>query len=249
MMTKTQAIVLHSFKYGDTKLVVDMYTRQYGQLTFMVGMPKTPRGRLKKQLFQPMMLLDIESDVRPRLQFQKLRDASLLTPLMSLLAEPSKLSISLFIAEFLYHALKSEQQNEPLFDYIRNSIEWLDGRQEPFANFHLVFLMRMSRFLGFYPNLEHYEPGDCFDLRASVFCKHPPLHQDFLMPPEASIVQLMMRMDYPTMHLYRLSRHDRQRLLDIALTYYRFHLPAFPELKSLEVLKELYDEIPSTPNR
>ena len=243
MLTKTQAIVLHALKYGESKLVVDMFTRQCGRMTFMIGLPKTAKGRLKKQLFQPLTLLDVEGDIRPKPQWQKLREATLLTPLTSLLTEPAKLSISLFIAEFLYHALKSEQQNEPLFDYIRNSIEWLDGRQEPFANFHLVFLMRMSRFLGFYPNLDHYEPGDCFDLRASVFCKQPPLHQDFLMPQEAAIVQLMMRMDYPTMHLYRMSRHDRQRLLDIALTYYRLHLPAFPELKSLEVLKELYDTV------
>ena len=242
MLTKTQAIVLHSFKYGESKLIVDMFTRHDGRLSFILGLPKTQRGRLKKQLFQPLTLLDVSFDMQPKQQMQRLRDAALLLPLTSLVTEPAKVSISLFLAEFLYHALKGEQQNGPLFDYIQSSIEWLDGRDHHYVNFHLVFLMRMSRFLGFFPNLDNYSPGDYFDLRASMFCSQAPQHHDYLVPGEASIVQLMMRMDYPTMHLYRLSRHDRQRLLDIALTYYRLHLPDFPELKSLEVLKELYDD-------
>ena len=51
----------------------------------------------------------------------------------------------------------------------------------------------------------------------------------------------MMRMDYQNMHLFRMSRTDRNRCLDVMLTYYRLHLPSFPELKSLPVLKELFD--------
>ena len=128
----------------------------------------------------------------------------------------------------------------PLFDYVVNSIQWLDGQEDRFANFHLVFLMRLSRFLGFYPNLEDYAPGDYFDLRESVFCSLPPLHRDFLQPEDAEKVQLMMRMDYPTMHLFRMSHQERNRFLDVALTYYRLHLTDFPELKSVAVLQELY---------
>ena len=79
-----------------------------------------------------------------------------------------------------------------------------------------------------------------FDLRGAVFCTAPPLHRDYLLPQEASRIGLLMRMDYPTMHLFRLSRAERNRILEILLLYYRLHLPAFPELQSLSVLKEIY---------
>lgn len=240
MLTKTQAIVLHALKYGESRMIVDMFTRDQGRLSFIVNLPKTQKGRLKKQYFQPLTLLDVEADIRPKAQLQKLRDIRLLRPFTSIFFQPEKLSISLFIAEFLYHALRGEQQNIPLFDYIESSIMWLDERDEHYANFHLVFLMRLSRFLGFYPNMEDYVSGCYFDLRASVFVLSVPVHKDFLQPQEAEKLQLMMRMDYPTMHLYRLSRTDRQRLLDLALTYYQLHLPDFPELHSLAVLEELY---------
>lgn len=237
---KTEAIVLRSFKYGETRMIVDMFTRTNGRLSFVVQLPKSQKGKMKKQFFQPLTLLAIECDIRPKLQLQKLHNATLSIPLPSLQTHPTKLSISLFLAEFLYHALKGEQQNEPLFDYVINSLQWLDGSCGVVANFHLVFLMRMARFLGFYPNLEGYQQGCFFDLRASVFCKEPPVHRDFLMPEEAGKVLLMMRMDYATMHVFQLSHHDRNRLLDIALAYYRIHLPDFPELRSLGVLQELW---------
>lgn len=240
MLTKTHAIVLHAFKYGESRLIVDVFTRQAGRLSFIVTMPKSPRGRMKKQFFQPLSLLEMEFDLRPKVQLQKMGNVQLAYAYSSVPFEASKLSISLFMAEFLYHALKGEQQNEPLFDYVRYSMEWLDGCQSSVANFHLVFLMHLSRFLGFYPNLEGWQEGCCFDLRAGVFSKEVPTHRDYVQPTEAGRMEVLMRMDYPTMHLFRLSHHERNRLLEVAITYYRLHLPNFPDMKSLGVLRELF---------
>ena len=240
MQTKTLAIVLHSLKYGETRMIVDLFTKTHGRLSFMVSIPKTSKARIKKQLFQPLTLLEVETDIRPKAQLQKMSDVRLASPFTTIPFHPHKLAITLFVAEFLYYALRSEQRNETLFDYITSSIQWLDSQTDRFANFHLVFLMRLSRFLGFYPNLDDYQAGDYFDLRESVFCTTPPPHHDFLHPEEAGKLQLMMRMDYPTMHLFRLSHHERNRLLEVAITYYRLHLPNFPDMKSLGVLRELF---------
>lgn len=244
MLQKTEAIVLHSLKYGEQRVIVDMFTRSHGRLAFIVPLSHSARSPMKKQYFQPLTLLTIEVGVRPQLQLQKLSDVALLSPFSTLLSSPDKLAIGLFVAEFLYHALKGEQQNEPLFDYVCHSLEWLDGSSDHYANFHLVFLMRMSRFLGFYPNLEKggkwKEESLYFDLRAASFCAAPPVHRDFLMPAEAAVIQTLMRMDYATMHLFRLSRAQRGRILEVLLLYYRLHLPDFPELKSLAVLQGLY---------
>ena len=240
MNTKSEALVLHTLRYGDSRLIVDMFTREHGRLSFAVPVPRSSRSKLKKQYFQPLTLLYIEADVRATQQLHRLKDASLLTPLPSLLADAQKLAIGLFIAEFLYHALRQEQRNVPLFDYVRSSIEWLDSRRDRYANFHLVFLMHLSRFLGFYPNLSPLTPHSYFDLRAATFCAEPPLHRDYLLPEEAARISTMMRMDYATMHLFRLSREQRNRILDIIEQYYRLHLPSLPELRSLPVLRELF---------
>ena len=255
MLIKTEAIVLHSFKFGESRLIVEMFTREVGRLSFAVPIPKTAKGRLKKQYFQPMTLLEVECDVRQRVQLQKLKDAHLLAAYTSIPFSPEKLAITLFTAEFLYHALRSEQQDELLFAYISNSMQWLDAAPAGYANFHLTFLMHMSRFLGFYPNLDSLTPNPSpkregslrsegnelfFDLREARFCNTAPLHRDFLQPEEAGMIQLLMRMDFPTMHLFRLSHQERNRIVDVLVQYYRLHIPQFPELRSLSVLQELW---------
>ena len=230
---KTEAIVLHSLKYGEGRIIVDIFSREQGRLSLIVSAPRSERSKIKKQYLQPLTLLMLECDVRPQAQLQKVREATLLTPLPSLFSDAKKLSIGLFVSEFLYHALKGEQRNVPLFDYVRSSIEWLDAAIGPFANFHLVLLMRMARFLGFYPNME--SEGDYFDLSEGTFGQR---RDDRIA---ATTVRQLMRMDYPTMHLFRLSRQERLQILQTLLHYYELHLPAFPELRSLSVLKELYD--------
>ena len=262
MLVKTEAIVLHSFKYGEARLIVDMFTREVGRLSFAIPIPKTSKVRLKKQYFQPMTLLEVECDVRQRSQLQKMKDARLLTAYTSIPFSPEKLAITLFTAEFLCHALRAEQQNEPLFAYLYDSMQWLDMSETGYANFHLTFLIRMSRFLGFYPNLGLTPNGLTsltpdpspkregrlrsegnhlfFDLREARFCNTAPLHRDFLQPDEARMIQLLMRMDFSTMHLFRLSHQERNRITEVLLHYYRLHIAQFPELKSLDVLKELW---------
>ncbi len=232
--------MLHSLKYGESRIIVDMFTREAGRLSFIVSLPKTAKGRLKIQYFQPMTLLEVECDIRQRVQLQKLKDARLLVAYSSIPFSSEKLALSLFTAEFLYHALRSEQKDEPLFCYISDSMQWLDMSSAGYANFHLTFLMRMSRFLGFYPNLDDYVEGCVFDLRSATFTAAVPVHRDFLRADESRLIHLLMRMDFPTMHLFRLSHHERNRIVDVLLAFYRLHIPQFPELKSLSVLQELW---------
>ncbi len=238
--TKTKAIVLHSLKYGDASLIVDVLTEELGRVSFMARIPKTSKARVKKQFFQPMTILDLEFDYRQRSSLQHIKDARIAIPYYNIPFDPVKSSVLLFVAEFLYSVTKDEQHNQSLFNYVVSSLQWYDASDSGFANFHLVFMMRLSRFIGFYPNLEDYVPGSCFDLRNGCFTTLAPLHSDVLQPEDAERISIMMRMDYENMRLFKLSRQDRNRFTDIALYYYRLHVPNMPELQSFEILKEIF---------
>ena len=240
MLVKTEAIVLRSLKYGESRLIIDLLTMSDGVVTVAVNMPKTQRGKLKRQLFQPLTLLSIELDHRQNRDLQHLRDARLSVPFSSLATEPAKLGIALFLAEFLFFCLRGEEASEAMFQYVRNSILWLDGSSHGYANFHLVFMMRLSRFIGFMPNVDDYREGDYFDMRNACFVHSSPVHPDVLSPDDASHVITILRMNYETMHLFRLSRSERNRIVDIIITYYRLHVPSFPEMRSLSVVRELW---------
>lgn len=240
MLVKTSAIVLHSFKFGESSLIIDMFTESDGRMSFITHFGGRKVAKIKKQFFQPMSILEIEYDNRKSHGLQHIKDVRWLYLYSSVPFDPKKMSISIFISEFLYYALRNEQSNIQLFEYILNGMKWLDECNQSYSNFHLVFLMRLSKFLGFYPNLENYKANCCFDLRNGCFSDISPLHSDFLNPYESEKIQFIIRMNYETMHLYTMSRLDRNRCIEVILNYYRIHIPDFPNMKSLDILREVF---------
>lgn len=241
MQTKSRAIVLRTLKLGDEKIIVDCLTQEQGRLAFVCRIPKTPKARVKLQYFQPLSVLALEFDYRERQQLQHFRDIRLALPYASIPFDTAKLTISLFLAEFLYYGTRTEQHNSNLFDFVERSLAWLDGASGSCANFHLVFMMRFAAYVGFMPNVENYRPGCFFDLREGCFVDHAPLHADFLSAEEAPHVAKLARLSYDTMHLYAMTRQERNHCTEVLLKYYRLHIPGFPEMKSLVVLRELFN--------
>ena len=240
LMTKTKAVVLRAVKYGESGLVVDMLTEKMGRVSFMVKMPRSSKSKVHKQLFMPLTLVEVDYDCRAKASLQKLRDIRMAVPLPGIALHPHKLAVGMFLAEFLCHATRDESDNELLFQFVAFSLEWLDGVSEGFANFHLVFMIRLSRFIGFFPNTEDAGEGKFFDLLGACFTSVPPLHGHFLAPDEASKISLLMRLNYKTMHLCAMTRAERNRCTEVILEYYRLHVPGFPALRSLEVLRQLF---------
>lgn len=242
MWQKTRGIVLHAVKYSDTSNIVDVYTEQNGRASFLVAASRSRKGAVKPVLFQPLAILDIETDLRPNTNLHRIKEAKCAAPFKSIPYDPFKSAIALFLAEFLYRTVREETENRPLFNYLVYSISWLDECEAGFANFHLVFLMRLSRFLGLYPNLEDYCRGYYFDLlNASFVPLRPQSHAYYIGGEEAFRLTRLMRMNYKTMHLFPMNRAERTRCLAVIHEYYRLHIPGFPEMKSLEVLRELFD--------
>lgn len=240
MYQKTQGIVLHTLKYNDTSNIVHIYTRENGRASFLVKQPKSRKSGVRSVLFQPLAFVEFEADFRPKANLYYIKEVKSAYPFQSIPYHPYKSGIALFLAEFLYRALKEEAPNEPLFAYLQHSIGWLDACEQHFSNFHIVFLMRLSRFLGLRPNLDLYTEGCYFDMNNACFTLTTPTSGSFLLPEEASRIRLLFRMNYDTMHLFGMNRTERNRCLTIINDYYRLHLPDFPQLKSLDVLKELF---------
>ena len=240
MEVKTRAIVLQTIKYGDAQLIVDFFTEKLGRLSFMVRIPKSSKGRLKRQLFQPLMLLQLEFDYRPKSNLQRIREASIGYAFIDIPFSPYKLAISMFLAELLSYTTKNEQANASLYLFIQDSIKWLDRVEGSFSNFHIVFMIRLTFFLGFSPNIESGMNGDYFDLVDGCFVPYVPTHVHYLNREDSLRLVALLRLEYKTMHLYTMSRMERNRCVEVILEYFKLHVPGFPEMRSFSVLKELF---------
>lgn len=240
MLERSLGIVLHQLRYNDESVIVNIYTQGHGNLGFLVKMPKQKRNNVKTQLLRPLNILELDFDYRPNQNLHRIRDMKLHISYDSLPYDHIKGTVSLFLSEFLYYALRHELENQALFQYLYNSLQWFDRSEKGMVNFHLVFLIRLTRFLGFWPNVQKYVPGMVFDMGDATMVSVLPVHGQYLDYEESAFLPRLLRMDYPTMHVFRFSRQQRTRVLDALVEYYRMHIPEFPELKSLDVLRTVF---------
>ncbi len=259
MVENVRGIVIRTVKYGDSSLIVDMFTEGHGRMSFMTNISRGRRVSNTSSCWQPLSMVEFQADIRPLGKMPKPKDIHSYYVYHSLPYSPIKSTVALFVAEFLSAALREEKTNEPLFMYLESSLQWLDMVQSnaAIANFHVAFLIHLSHFIGIYPNVDPNSvdwkvqitaTGNTsgssmlfFDLMAGTFCKAQPPHAHFLKPEEARFLPLLFRMDFSNAHLFRFSRSVRMRILHVLNDFYRLHVPSFPELKSLDVFKAMFD--------
>mgnify|MGYP002622356871 CR=1 FL=1 len=239
-METLRGIVLRTVKYGDDKLILDLFTEGRGRMSFVTRMSRTRRVPQSTAFWQPLSQVEFQAEVRPQLTLSRPREVRFYYNYTHLPFSPVKSTIALFLAEFLSAALREERQNVPLYKYIEHSLQWFDEARFPtaIANFHLVFLMHLSQFLGIYPNMD--EPTRFFDLLSGTYQPFLPAHAYYIKDVEAQQLPRLFRMKYATAHLFKFSSFQRRRIIDVLNTYYRLHLPNFPQLKSVEILHEVF---------
>ncbi len=238
MHNKTRCIVLRTVKYGDDKLIIDFLTREEGRVSAVWKISTSRTAKVRRQYFQAMSILDVELEQSPRKQMTRIKEAHIAVPYHTMNADLTKMSIAFFIAEFLHYATRDTRSDAILYDFVEQSMSWLDASDKGIANFHLMFMMRVSMFLGFHPDLSSYRDGALFDLREGFFTSVTPFHSDYLNVDDARRMLTLMRMSVSNLHLFPLSRSERNRIIDFILLYYRLHIPQFGEMKTLEVLRE-----------
>jgi len=240
MLVKTQAIVLHCMPYTDSTYIVHVYTREMGRASYLVRLAVGKQAGLRKALFQPLTLLEIQADHKGSRQLQRIKEAHCVYPFGQLPFDVSKSVIALFLAEVLIRALRDSENNPALFEFLTHSIQLLDLCEKGLANFHLVFLIKLTRYLGFYPNLESQQKGWYFDLYGGDFVPIRPLHNAWLDPTDAMLFARLMQITYENMGAFSFNHAERVGILHQTLNYYRMHLTDFPVIKSLEVLETVF---------
>jgi len=239
MLSTTLAVVLRVSPSGDSGLVADTLTEQFGRLSFMVH---AGRGRhaVSRTMFQPLTQIEIGFDYRPSARLQHVRSVRMSPPYGSVPFEAGKMAVAMFLAEFLVYATRGEREAGQVFGFVRQSLLWYDACGEKAPNFHLVFMVGVLRFLGFRPSARRRGGGDFFDLQSGEYVAARPPHPHFVAGDELRLMPLVLQADYSSMRHITMSRQQRNRATDIVLDFCRLHLPQFPHLRSIEVVRELF---------
>ncbi len=241
MLSKTRGIVLHSIPYNDTYSIIYVYTEVFGRSSYLVARSRGKKSNVSKALFMPLSAIEMEVEHKNKRDLHRVRETKLCYPLTQLFCDPVKNVVALFLAEVLYRVVKDTEPDLRLFDYLYRSIHILEFSEKGVANFHIVFLLHLLNYLGIYPNIESYTEGAYFDMQNGVFTLQPPLHRNYLNREESIVFARLFKISYENMSLYSFSRQERVNIINLILSYYRLHLPDIPEIKSIDILRSLFE--------
>lgn len=233
----TSAIILKTVKYGDSSLIVNVYTKDFGLMGLMVRGIHTPKGKFSNALFQPLNLVEIVFTENKKSDLCYLKEISIETPYQTIPHDFYKSSILMFINEILYKTLKEEQPNNELFDYIQQSLLLLDEQTEQYADFHLYFLAGLTQLLGIAPNFS--QGGTWFDLSEGISTTFQPHHQYYLEREHKDLFCAIFQNFLQHYTPLKIDNMQRRQLLDNLLLYFELHLPGLHDIKSKIVLHEM----------
>lgn len=241
MYEHLDAVVLRAVRHSDARWVVTLLTRQRGPLAFLVSMGTTAGSRRRRAVLMPMNVIELEGDIRPNRSLHTMRGAQAMFPLPSLSQHPVKIIMAQLMAEVLTAATRDEQHDPLLYDFTRYSamaLEAADERGMTLANFHLAFLVGLTRFVGIEPDFTDVAAGATFSLEEGRVAWGTP---NTLSPTETAFAARLARINYRTSRLFRLSRRERNDILDGILRYYTLHGVPLSSLRTVSLAREIFD--------
>ncbi|WP_461533829.1 DNA repair protein RecO [Sinomicrobium sp.] len=238
MLVTTKALVLSTVKYGDSSLIARCFTEHYGLQSYLLrGVLSSRKGKLKKAHFLPLTQLEITAAHRGKGSLEYIREARIYSPYATVHTDVIKNTMVLFLAEVLSQSVQEEEKNAPMYRYIEEGLQWLDSTTGN-PNFHLLFLLGLTRFLGFYPDTTAAHLP-YFDLLEGGFSSHtgygPSVYGETL-----DCFRKLVDADFDELDQIKMSKQQRREQLDTIVTYFELHLTGFRKPKSLEVLYEVF---------
>lgn len=240
MQVKTRGIVFGTTRYGESSMIARIYTEELGLRSFMVRGVRKKRSTRPASLLQHLSLVELQARIKERSDIQNLGELRLEYPFASIPFDIIKSTQVLFINELLSKSIREQEKNPDLFNFLHHAIRLLDMHEGNMPDFHLVFAIRLTRFLGFFPTGSPDSTHTLFDLRAGLFCSSRPLHGQYIEAEEAIAFTHLLGTSFETIGDFNVGAVMRRRLIHTIIDYYRLHIDSFGTFRSAEILETVF---------
>lgn len=234
----SRAIVISSLKYGDSSLITKLYTEEKGLQSYLIrGVFTAKKGKFKSAYFQPLSQLTVVASYLPNKNLQSLREVRVDKNYVSITTNVVKQSLVLFISEVLSAVIKEEEANEKLYEYLETLLNWLE-HHEKVGNFHLFFLLKLTQYLGFYPDNSNTEAKG-FNLLEGSFTDVISSNH-VLQGSKLNLFKKLLSVTFSDLEISVFSKTQKQELLESLIQYYELHIEGFKTPRSIKVLESIF---------
>jgi DNA repair protein RecO (recombination protein O) len=240
---KTKGIVLRTVKYGETSIIVTMFTELFGVQSYLVNgvRTSTKKGTGKASLFQPSAILDLVVYHNELKHLNRIKEFRWGFIYQHILSDVPKNAVALFMVELLTKCLKQPEGNTELFDFVEDVFMKLDECNDAImANLPLFFALHLPFHFGFRITDDYSDKKSYLDFQEGSFVPEQPRHPHFLEDKQAAVTSQLLKVMQPEeLEDIKLNHDFRRNLLYVYETYYALHIHDFGTMKSLPVLREI----------
>jgi len=238
MLYSVKGIILRTTKYTDNSLIVNAYTNSFGLQNYMVRGVHSRTSKVKVNYFQGLMVLEMIVTKSEKSRLERITEVTGARSLTTNF-DPVKNTILHFLNELLNKTIREEESNPNLFDFLVNAFDILALKENGCSNFHLVFMLKYTKYLGFYPIENYSTENKYFDLMEGRFLYEQPHHVNYLDETLSRHINLLMNTKSEICEQVIISNPERKLLIVGLLHYYKLHNMLTSDLISHEVLQEL----------
>ena len=240
MLSKTEGIILKNLKYGETSLIQDIYTKEYGLKSYIVSGVRKKKNS-KAGALQLMSMVELVAYHKKTNSLSRIKEIKPANYYHELPFDVLKSSIGLFITEVARRSLSQDEQNEQLYAFLKDSYLYLDKAKGSLALFPILFLIKFSDHLGFSPSNNYSEECNCFHLMEGAFGQLDSTSQYSLDSKISQYLYSLLFEEYGISNDFVIPKMTRKELLKQMVNFYRIHIDGFGKLNSLDILHELFD--------
>ena len=240
MLHKTRGIVFHVTDYSESSVVAKIYTELFGLQSYLINGVRKKNPKVKPASLQPLALIDLVVYHKERSGLQRLADVKINPVLKSISMDIRKSSVILFMNEVLYKCVKEEEANQLLFDFIFNAVHLLDLQSKPGNDFHLHFLIQLTKHLGFYPRENYSDTDTVFNLQEGLFQSSVPHHPFYIEHPLSESFYNLLKSSLIGSDDLIIPLTTKRQIIEKLLDYFRLHVSGFESIKSHKVLEVVW---------
>lgn len=239
MQSKRSIIVLNTIKHSDKGVVVQCYSLEKGReaLYFRGG----GKGRQSFLMLHKLALLDCVVYTGRNSSMPTIKEIVSAHRLQNLRTNIYKGTMAMFMSELILRCIREEEPNEKLFALISSSVKILDAMESGMANFHLYFMVSLCMALGYTPNSLRIDVNEQFYIpygRFEEYSAHLP--DRWFSPAESNLLEKLLRSRVNEIEEIKCGRDLRLSFAKKMVEYISYHLGEEIEIKSLDVLHEVF---------
>lgn len=242
MLEKTNGLVLKSVKYGETSLIVSIFTEKLGLQSYILkGLRSSKSKSQKAQLFFSGSMLEMVVYQNPQKNLQMMKEYQPSYFYKNLTSHIIKNGIALFAMEVLLQLLIADDPQYDLFQFSVAFLEDLDNaEQDQLANFPLFFLIQSGKIAGYHLSGRYTTITPILDLSEGIFSNSEPVYPPYINEEDAALMsQLNAAEHFHEIQLIKMSNETRKRILQLFVSFFQKHIPHFRNLKSAAILSAI----------